>query len=132
MRWTDLPAEGGPGDAGASGLRRGEWEALRQRLERLPEGHPSSPDDEELDDEEQDADPAARSAGQTDADDRGRDRPAAPERGQAGSRPRPGAVGASRAGASDGPGTVPPAGREPYRPWFTSGESPQPWFAGDE
>jgi hypothetical protein len=131
MRWTDLPAEGGPGDAGASGLRRGEWEALRQRLERLPEGHPSSPDDEELDDEELDADPEARSAGQADADDNDRDRPADPERGQAGSRPRRGAAG-SRAGEGDRHGTVPATGREPYRPWFTTGESPEPWFAGDE
>jgi len=24
-----------------------------------------------------------------------------------------------------------PPDREPYRPWFTQGESPQPWFAAD-
>jgi hypothetical protein len=132
MRWTDLPADGSPGDGGASGLRRGEWEALRQRLERLPAGHPSAPDDEESEDEEQDVDPAARSSRPADADDSDRDRPADPERRPAGGRPPQGADGEPRTGASDSHRTAPAARHAPYRPWFASGESPQPWFTGDE
>ena len=48
MRWTDVPPEGGPADDGDRPvLRRGDWEDLKRRLERLPPGHPSSPPDEE-------------------------------------------------------------------------------------
>ena len=56
-----------------------------------------------------------------------------------GDRP-PGRLGPGRpAGWRPGPGHWPdggaasgPAGRsEPYRPWFTAGESPDPWFTGD-
>jgi hypothetical protein len=132
MRWKDLPADGAPGDAGASGLRRGEWEALRQRLERLPEGHPSALDDEEPEAEDQEADPAAESGGRSDADDSARQRPADREPGEAASQPRRGAAGASRARESDGRGAVAGARREPYRPWFASGEPAQPWFTGNE
>ncbi|HTS95532.1 MAG TPA: hypothetical protein VMI33_02845 [Streptosporangiaceae bacterium] len=115
MRWTDLPPDGDPADAGGSALTRGEWEDLRERLERLPPGHPSRP--EEADSAREDA------ADRDDADGPG---PAAGRSVKDGERDRgPGARGheAGRAAAA--------GRREPYRPWFTAGESPEPWFAAD-
>ncbi len=124
MRWTDLPAERGPADAGASALSRGEWEDLRRRLERLPPGHPSHPDgaaearageDSGSPGTPDQLDPDPDGGGQA-APGEGHGRPA----GKAG-RARPGSHG-------DLPG---PGAREPYRPWFTAGEPPEPWFAAD-
>jgi hypothetical protein len=121
MRWTDLPPERGPADGGGSALSRGEWEELRRRLERLPPGHPSHPDGEGA----ERADEDGRPTGQPSADPDAGQRAAADERGE-----RPGgAAGRSRPGGHDelaGQGK-----REPYRPWFTGGESPEPWFAAD-
>jgi hypothetical protein len=124
MRWTDLPPERGPADGGGSALSRGEWEELRRRLERLPPGHPSHPDGEgaERDDEdgwspEQPGQPGPDPDGGPEAagDD-------APNR-------QPDKAGRAREGGLGelaGPGH-----REPYQPWFTAGESPEPWFAAD-
>lgn len=91
-------------------VQRGEWEDLKQRLERLPAGHPSSLDDEDPADEgwaEGDRESAGR-GGQT-----GPDRSARLPRGH-------------EAGWGPGPGQ-----REPYRPWFASGDSADPWFSAD-
>lgn len=126
MRWTDLPPDPGPADGRASALPRGEWEELRRRLERLPDGHPSRPDDvagattaEDLADDE--SGPAGRpgpvdpgDGGQAEPKERTRDRNAA-DRGNA----KPGGLG-DLGGRGE---------REPYRPWFTEGEPPEPWFA---
>jgi hypothetical protein len=131
MRWTDLPPDPGPADGRASALHRGEWEELKRRLEGLPDGHPSRPDDaaettaaEDLADDEggppgrpeaddlKDGDP--EDGGQAEPQRRTRDRGAAD-----GGHVRPG-----RLGDLGGHGQ-----REPYRPWFTEGESPEPWFA---
>jgi hypothetical protein len=126
MRWTDLPPDPGPADGRASALPRGEWEELRRRLERLPDGHPSRPDDvagtttaEELADDEggppgrpEPVDPG--DGGQAEPQRRTRDRGAAD-----GGNAKPGGLG-DLGGRGE---------REPYRPWFTEGEPPEPWFA---
>ena len=102
MRWTDLPPDRESADARASALSRGEWDDLRRRLERLPPGHPSRPGDED------DVDEYPAGQEQPDRHDE-----------RSGHRER-----------DAGRGAV-PGRREPYRPWFTAGESPQPWFAAD-
>jgi hypothetical protein len=124
MRWTDLPPERGTADAGASALSRGEWEDLRRRLERLPPGHPSHPDGEG----DAEADPAGRPAeppGQPGADPEG-GQDAAPGEGRGRPERRAGRGGTAAPGDLTGPGS-----REPYRPWFSTGESAEPWFAAD-
>lgn len=143
MRWTDLPADHGAADTGGSGLRRAEWERLRQRLQRLPDGHPSSPDDDGPEAEAGDGDgrqvtvrgggPETGEHGPADSGDRERDR--GHERGGGSGRPgaspgpsrrrgdgRPGGDGSWLAGA--GPS-------QPYRPWFASGEPAEPWFTAE-
>jgi hypothetical protein len=128
MRWTDVPPDPGPADGRASALPRGEWEELRRRLERLPEGHPSRPDDaagtaaiEEQADESGDLPGPPEPVAPGDGEDaephrRARGRGAA-DSGHA----RPGGLG-DLGGRGE---------REPYRPWFTDGEPPDPWFAGE-
>jgi hypothetical protein len=137
MRWTDLPPDHDPGDGGASAASRGEWDDLRRRLERLPPGHPSRPGDE-------DEVHAQDGQGQTDrADDEAEIRA---EEGRA-DQARPGEHGSpawrgvrdDEAGRPREPGghrerdagPLLPGQREPYRPWFTAGEQPEPWFAAD-
>jgi hypothetical protein len=146
MRWMDLPADRGSADAGASALARREWDDLRRRLEQLPLGHPSRVDGEGRADQEAageggvdrtaDGEGLAyeATAGQGGADEpRGGPDPD-PEGGRSGShgdfRERhAGDTGPARPG---GPGDLGGLGRgEPYRPWFTAGESPEPWFAAD-
>lgn len=137
MRWTDLPADGGAADAGVSGLRRAQWEQLRQRLERLPAGHPSSPDDDgpeaDADDDGPQADVLEGDPETTGADDghgRDRDGPADPVPGEGSARPgRRGA--ASRPGGGDTRAAGAIGRGEPYRPWFASEGSAEPWFAAD-
>jgi hypothetical protein len=128
MRWTDLPPDPGSADGRASALPRGEWEQLKRRLEGLPDGHPSRPDDA-----------AGTTAAEELADDEGgppgRPEPADPEDGgQAEPQRRTRDRGAIDAGHAR-PGRLGDLGghgeREPYRPWFTEGESPEPWFAGE-
>jgi hypothetical protein len=138
MRWTDLPPDHDPADGGASALSRGEWDDLRRRLERLPPGHPSRPGGEG----EDQAQDWRADQGQADrADDEGE---AQARDGQA-DQARPGERGSpawsgvmdSDAGRPREPGghrerdagPMIPGRREPYRPWFTAGESPEPWFA---
>lgn len=124
MRWTDLPAERGTPDAGASALSRGEWEDLRRRLERLPPGHPSRPDggsDAEADGGGRPAEPPAQPAPEPEGG-----REAAPGEG----RGRPERT-AGRGGTAAHADLTGPGSGEPYRPWFTAGESPEPWFAAD-
>jgi hypothetical protein len=146
MRWTDLPPESGPADGRASALPRAEWEELRRRLERLPEGHPSRPDDdpdatavEKLANENAaDGDlaqgrgglrrePADSERPDTGRADRGDGKPPDAQRRAQGSRgadagqTRPGGLG-ELSGRGE---------REPYRPWFTGGESPEPWFTAE-
>jgi len=148
MRWMDLPPDSGPADGRASALPRGEWEELRRRLERLPEGHPSRPDDDA------DATAAAElagedAAGKDQAEERAglreRPEPAGSERPDTG-RAEPGdgkpLDGQRRVEGSKGAdaGHAKPAGlgeiggrggRDPYRPWFTGGEAPEPWFTAE-
>jgi hypothetical protein len=64
-----------------------------------------------------DGEPASR--GEKPAGALGPGRPAGWPAGDAGHRPDGGAAG-GLAGR-----------REPYRPWFTAGESPEPWFTGE-
>ena len=139
MRWTDLPGDRGPADDGDGPvLRRGDWEDLRQRLERLPAGHPSSPrGDDGMDGDWVDgerADEAGSSPEPAEVQDRevgrGEDRDAGEHDAGRGTRAagRGGPDGrAGRGGHDAGAGGQ----REPYRPWFTSGESPEPWFYAD-
>jgi hypothetical protein len=118
MRWTDLPRDRETADADAPVLRRGEWDDLRQRLERLPAGHPSSPDDEARADEARPDE--ARADERAEPDGRQPDRP---ERAGPGRRSGP--------GGHDIGSAVADGRREPYQPWFSSGESPEPWFSAD-
>ncbi len=158
MRWTDVPGEGEQADGRASAdHRRAQWEELRQRLEQLPPGHPSSPEQDEWDNAgEADglAEPAAahepepRAGGDPEADqDMGTDSDlgAAGEQGGglAGEQdvPQeqgvPGRTAGRRSHAGDGYLTTgrPDQGligrHDPYRPWFTDGESAPPWFADE-
>jgi hypothetical protein len=144
MRWTDLPPDREPAEAGPSGLRRHEWEALRQRLERLPAGHPSSPADDSPDDSAWDDEARDNKA----RDNKARDDRAGGNGGQHDGGPEGGAGRARRDGNAPRGGHAPAArpdrdgwhgdalpgtgGREPYRPWFASGESAEPWFAAGE
>jgi hypothetical protein len=138
MRWTDLPRDPEPaGGQDRAVAQRGEWDDLRRRLERLPAGHPSSPDDDgDAADARADAgwaedgragdhsaDQGSAGAGQADAG-QGRD-----EHADRGGRAGPdGHAGPGRyhPGLTPGPGQ-----REPYRPWFVSGDWPEPWFSAD-
>jgi hypothetical protein len=124
MRWTDLPPDRDPADGG-SVLSRGEWDDLRERLERLPPGHPSRPDEPES---------AGDDAADQDAPDG--DRTGARRGVQDGKTGNGRAAGAARGPEArrgyDAGRAVPAGGRsEPYRPWFAAGESPAPWFAAD-
>jgi hypothetical protein len=138
MRWTDLPPDSGAADGRASALSRGEWDELRRRLERLPDGHPSRPDgdpgatavegfaDEDLADmnlaDENLADEGSVRPGPIDPRD---GKPVGPQRGTRGPA-SPDAGHAQPGGLGDLGGR---GEREPYRPWFTEGGSPEPWFA---
>jgi hypothetical protein len=132
MRWTDLPRDREPADDREGPVvQRGEWEDLKQRLERLPAGHPSSldradhadedwADDGRADDGRADEDPADDDLADEVGDQRaGRSGRTGPDRS---ARLR----GGHEAGWAPGPGR-----REPYRPWFAAGDSPEPWFYGD-
>jgi hypothetical protein len=150
----DLPADRESVDAGASALARGEWDDLRRRLEQLPPGHPSRLDGEGRVDQatagegrvvqatagEGRVDQATAGEGRVDQATAGEGGGAGERRGGPDPDPergRPGNHGDSRerhagdAGPAGpgGPGDL--GGREPYRPWFTAGESPEPWFAAD-
>jgi hypothetical protein len=122
MRWTDLPRDREPADDREGPVvRRGEWEDLKQRLERLPPAHPSSLDDEDpadgdwTEDERVGGERADRAAGRS-----------AGRGGQAGpDRP------ARLAGGHEAGRLPDPDRREPYRPWFASGDSSDPWFSAD-
>jgi hypothetical protein len=146
MRWTDLPPDRDPADGGASAASRGEWDDLRRRLERLPPGHPSRPGDEgeiqaregradqgRADEEAED--PRADEEGEVQAEERRADQARPGERGSPAWR----GVRDDEAGRPREPGRhrerdagpLLPGRREPYRPWFTAGEQPEPWFAAD-
>jgi hypothetical protein len=139
MRWTDLPRDPEPaGDQDRAVAQRGEWEDLRRRLEELPSGHPSSPDgDGDAAEAGQDAGwPEDRRAGERDEGQGGQ---AGAER-RAGGADRGGQAGADRRAGRDGhtgPGryhaglTGSADQRGPYRPWFASGDCPEPWFSAD-
>ncbi len=140
MRWTDLPRDRETSDADAPVLRRGEWDDLRQRLERLPAGHPSSPDDEaraDADDEarEDEARDGEARDGEARADESRPEESAADERAERDGRPdrhqRPGPGGRSGRGGHDAGSAAADGPRDPYRPWFASGVSPEAWFSTD-
>ena len=106
-------------------VQRGEWEDLKQRLERLPAGHPSSLDDEDPAAEDWPEDRADEDRAAEDRADGGSDQSA--ERGG-----RTGPDRSARLPRGHEAGWAPgPGGREPYRPWFASGDSPEPWFSVD-
>lgn len=117
-------------------VQRGEWEDLKQRLERLPAGHPSSLDDEDPADEDS-ADDGRADDGRADNDraDNGRaDEERADEIGdqRAGRKGPTGPDRSARLPGGHEAGWAPgPGPREPYRPWFASGDSPEPWFSSD-
>jgi hypothetical protein len=132
MRWTDLPPDREPAGRGDSPvLRRGDWEDLTRRLQALPPGHPSAPDE----DADRDGDGSPEAADGQDQD------PGEPEEREPDGRrddgPGSGRGGPSRRAGRDGhdaaagPGPAAGGRREPYRPWFTSSDSPEPWFYAD-
>jgi hypothetical protein len=131
MRWTDLPRDHEPAGEPPV-LRRGDWEDLRQRLERLPAGHPSAPDDrDDAAADDADAGWAEQSAAGKGQADQGRgaevgDQPTSREgQSRPDGRARPdGSAGSGGQDAARASGLDRPGRGEPYRPWFTSGESP--------
>jgi hypothetical protein len=149
MRWTDLPGDPEPaGGRDRAVVRRGEWEDLRRRLERLPAGHPSAPDDRDdaaadgadagwAEDSRADEGRAGRGsadeAGEQPAERGGRAEPDRRARPEGSTRPegqaRP--EGSTRPEGQEARRSAGLDRREPYRPWFTSGESPDPWFWAD-
>jgi hypothetical protein len=128
MRWTDVPGEGGGQADGRDSAehRRAQWAELRQRLERLPPGHPSSPEQDERDSAGQaDGLPEPAAAGEPEHRT-GRGAEAEPDRRADGDL---GPAGERSGGGRQDQGLV---GRhDPYRPWFTDGEPAQPWFADE-
>ena len=132
MRWTDLPRAREPADDREGPVvQRGEWEDLKQRLERLPAGHPSSLDAEDPADEDPaDEDPADEDWAEDDRADE--DRADGAEDQSAGRRGRTGPDRPARPAGGHEAGHLPgPDRREPYRPWFASGDSSEPWFSVD-
>jgi Amidohydrolase family len=113
---------------------------LRERLARMPAGHPSSPDyrpaqepadgsdrggeGDGLGGEESagDGEAAGETAAGAEREPEGPHRPGAPRPEDTGrgrpDQPRP-----------RGQGSGLPRPGEPYRPWFSSGDGPQPWFS---
>jgi hypothetical protein len=158
MRWSDLPRDPEPaGGRDRAVVQRGEWEDLRRRLERLPAGHPSSPgddrgaagaradaawaDDGETGERGADQGSADRgsadrgsagrgSAGQADDERADRGRRAGPDR-RSGPDQRTGPDGHTGPGRYHAGLTPGPDHREPYQPWFASGDWPDPWFSAD-
>jgi hypothetical protein len=135
MRWTDLPRDCEPADGRESALSRGDWEKLRRQLEQLPDGHPSRPGDEpdataveDLAVERRaDQDLAGEGSGRPGPVDRQDAEPCDPQRRTRG--PGHADTGHAKPG---GLGDLGGRGeREPYRPWFTEGGSPEPWFAAE-
>jgi len=103
-------------------LQRGEWEDLKQRLERLPPGHPSSLHDEDRGDEDRAEDDRADDEDRAD----GADDQSAGRSGRTGPDRPTRLAGGHEAGRLPGPDR-----RDPYRPWFASGDSADPWFSVD-
>ena len=153
MRTNDAPGERGDlADSGAGGpdapqRRPGGAGDLRQRLAALRAGHPSSPEYGGRGGEAADGaggnDRAGEIGGAREEDagdiDRAREDAGAAEGDPDG---LPGPEGARSRGRSGGRGHASPGsaelgqpgllrGSEPYRPWFSSGESLEPWFTGD-
>jgi hypothetical protein len=112
MRQADGPGERGRVDQrDAVGQGHGTGDELRQRLDRLAAGHPSAPEYEwPTGSGEHEYGGTLPDAQQPESWVPGADAGARPDSGTAG-----GLAGR----------------REPYRPWFTAGESPEPWFTGD-
>ncbi len=152
MRFPDRP----DADASSDDIRRRadgrDPAGLAERLLRLPAGHPSGADaapaaadgdpadghPDERDPEEavshlpwpddwvrRESPPEPGNA----ADDAGEPEP----RADTGGQPGGGAPGIGRPAAERSPGAAaePWASRGPYRPWFTVGEVPEPWFASE-
>jgi hypothetical protein len=116
MRLPDWPGEHGRVDQrDPVGQGDGAGDELRQRLDRLAAGHPSAPE------YERPAGSGEQEYGGTLPDAQPPESwvPSADGRARPDSRPDSGTAG-GLAGR-----------REPYRPWFTAGESPEPWFTGD-
>src|SRR5258708_15830044 len=107
MGGTDFPRDGESRDAPPASpapfMQRGEWDDLRQRLERLPAGHPSSPDGEDRADVGWDE--ADGPDEYPDADERN----GGDERNGPDERNAPGGGGGP--GGRGGPGRPPPRGR---------------------
>jgi hypothetical protein len=137
------------------------YDDLRRRLERLSAGHPSSPQygkleygegreyeegreygerDYEALGESGETEHAAGAGAEQAADEQDRLGGRGGEPGRRGqqpaSRPGPGHPAGWRPGDAGRRPDGGPAGgragtREPYRPWFTTGESPEPWFTSE-
>jgi hypothetical protein len=151
MRFPDRP----DGDASSDDVprraeRRDAAEGLAERLLRLPAGHPSGADGgpvpaegepQEGDAEELVSHPpwpedwvrreGPPEPGDTVADADDPEPDPEPQAGAAG-EPEGGEPGVSRPAAGHPAAAAEPwASRGPYRPWFTVGEVPEPWFASE-
>jgi hypothetical protein len=139
MRRPDLRGEYRPLDGqDPLGTAPGRLAELRQRLERLPPGHPSSP---ERDRGHEARDRAGELEGTADPDaggdlKAGNDLEADGDLDGEEERDRPGRAGEEGGPAGDGQlasglDLSQIREHEPYRPWFTDGGPAQPWFAGE-
>jgi hypothetical protein len=152
MRFPDRPGT----DASSDDIpRRSEGRdpaRLAERLSRLPAGHPSGADGAPA---TADGDPAGGHPDERDPDEAVSHLPwpddwvrheSPPEPGDAadgagepepradtGAQPEGGVPGTSRSSAEHSAATAagPWASRGPYRPWFTVGDVPAPWFASE-
>jgi hypothetical protein len=141
MRRNDAPGERGAladtGAAGPDAAGRGPDGGagdLRQRLEGLRACHPSSPEFGRDEDEPDAADGERDWEADSGAEDHeaAEGEPDGP-REPAGQRPggHPGGRGHASPGRAELGRPGPLGGSEPYRPWFSSGDSLEPWFTGD-
>jgi hypothetical protein len=154
MRLPDQPEL--PGGRLSDGRRAaGRLAELRQRLERLPSGHPSAPDhagDHEADAEVTDSGELAAGGDATaggefeagseleatagleaepDLEPGGDVEAGGGPTGERGTAEQAGRAGRAGGRLLPGLGQGPAGHREGYRPWFTDGEPGQPWFAGE-
>jgi hypothetical protein len=153
MRFPDRPgSDASSDDVPRRAERRDAAQRLAERLLRLPAGHPSGADSgpapaggepQEGDTEELVSHPQwpedwvrreglpERGDTASDADDPDPDPDLEPQAGAAG-EPRSGGAGEGGAAAGHPSAAAEPrVSRGPYRPWFTAGEAPEPWFASE-
>jgi hypothetical protein len=127
MRPDELPSERWNSAERDTARQVGDGDdGLARRLARLPPGHPSSPEYEEMPEKEESPDyPELPEYEELRASESGEDLEG-PGRERAGRDD--GAYRGTDRGRREGLEGLGGRDKEPYRPWFSAGESPEPWF----